>query len=968
MVNSDMEPSYKVEVVNFLETRLDKVKVMICQLDFDQMDYKKGSRLLFLTNEAKNKTYIRKFLKIAARHQVDLLVFPELTIPAELVKELVDVSKQYDMYIIGGTHYKKNEKGYLSVCPIVTPQNVYYTEKITPAPIEASSFVANSEGAVSGKTVKLFHGTKIGDFAVTICLDYTNNELRTALDKDKLDFLIVTAFNSKSEDFFLDMHLDVQKSADGLYLIYSNTLSKAEGKGGRSALFAYMDNTFKTEFVNTGCTDLNPSNKIYEFTNDKNYCVFELDLRHKRPYLGKNEHSTTNVWVLEEDLAKQDERNVFLSILGVNEDRYKSIDQYYVKPREYDEMLELLENENVLVITGDPGIGKTYTAIHFLWEYFKKGYRPIWFYGMAKEDRDEQQKYLLDFEPQTKDVIYIEDPFGKTVFENRDELKTLFGNLVQKFRDCKAKLIITSRTEVFNQFEKEVLNADKLDAFKKELNIRKPSYSIEDLKRIATQYIKAYACWWENREFVSIVMTAVEQGKLVSPFMVYNLVRNHQDCQDEKVLEADVENARNRDLVTQFAEEIKGLSHPAKILLYLVLLYGRKNISLYREMFVKVQNTLFKRTRFDGSSMAFELKRQENHRIQRLGEQIPVYRFSHPAYEEALIALSDSNDVCALIVEVCVVTLLEEDDGIAAEVFNRFIMRYPIFLENIFSYFDKDVFDKFSDEDKMNLTRKMLSSNHKTFQNKARNLYPIKKVLEGVYNDDDTRLFELRIRTLNRRKDEISDMQIEWNRVFTTTRINKLNPITFLCCYELAASIDDHLIDKIECNFQKTDLIKKFILLPTDILRTQLNGILGTTAYKNVYQDLLDKIPGDIRGTKINRWNYSKVLRKYILKKEQPKGMVEVDLGAMQAMFRYANLYPIGVLEVTGNFENGDIVYLVNRDMGLSVLSLVGMSSDNIRRYKGLHSSEIYELAGQMITTSISKPTYRDRKAKRIHF
>ena len=145
---------YKIEVENFADARLSKVKVMICQLDFDKMHHTKGIRLHFVDNDSGNRAYLRRFLNIATSQNVDLLVFPELTIPTEFVEELLDVSKQYDMYIVGGTHYKKTNKGYLSVCPIVTPHGVYNTEKITPSPFEVSSFNGGVDGAISGNVVK----------------------------------------------------------------------------------------------------------------------------------------------------------------------------------------------------------------------------------------------------------------------------------------------------------------------------------------------------------------------------------------------------------------------------------------------------------------------------------------------------------------------------------------------------------------------------------------------------------------------------------------------------------------------------------------------------------------------------------------------------------------------------------------------------------------------------------------------
>ena len=961
MMQSNQESDYQVQVENFLDARLEKAKVMICQLDFDQMEHEEGVRLHFVLNTEKNRGYLRSYLEIAANKDVDLLVFPELTMPSEFVSVLLDYAKQYEMYIIGGTYYKKTDNGYISICPIVMPNGVHYTEKINPSPFEKSSFQNSTDGVIPGHCVKLFKGTKIGDFAVTICLDYTDDKLRVKLNKDELDFLIITAFNGKTEQFSGSMQTDVQRSEDGLYLIYSNTLSKQMKGEGRSALYAFVDDCFKPEYKAKGCSDFVPSHKLYEFSDDKSYCIFELDLKHKKPYISKNSHTKQNVIVVEEDTAEMCERHRFVKVIGSAENRYLFIDKYYVKPREYDEMLRLLEKEGVLVITGDPGIGKTYTAIHFLYHYFQNGFHPTWFYGLGKEDRDKQREALMNYEPKEHHVVYIEDPFGRTVFEKREELQTLFGNLVQKFRACKAKLIITSREEVFKQFENEVLNSTNLELFKKELNVRNPSYGKEDLKQIAQLYLKDFTNWWDNEQYVGMVMKGIDEEKLFSPLMLYNLVRNNPTISDVEVLEYGIENARKADLVTQFASEILILTHPAKILLYLVLLYGRKNVALYREMFDKVQKNLFVRTPFDGSDFGFELRCQDGHRIQRLGVQIPVYRFSHPAYEEALISLTDSDATCHLIAETCLSTIVKEAGFVASEIFRRFISRYPNFLEKMMKGLEVKDFSRFTEEEKLDVTRKMILSGNNTFAKTAKQIYPIKKVIESLYAKGNASLFELRLRALNRRKEEIGTIVIDWAKVFSKSRIKGLHPSQFLSCYDLAFAVEENLISKIEANLQKTDVIRKFILLPTKNQREKFAEILSTTAFDGLYQDLRDKIPDDLLNNKINKWQYARILRRYILTKEAPKGSVYVDYGAMKAMERGAKLYPIGVVDVEGNFQNGDIVNIINPVTKKIILSLVEISSSDMLCYMGLHSQEIYEISGELVNTVISRPAYREK-------
>lgn len=953
------EKPYHIIAKDFSDSRSEKVRIMVCQLNFDRMRSTKGVRLNFVDNDTGNRSYLHWFMDIAASQKVDLLVFPELTVPSEFVESIVDFAKTNDMYIVGGTHYKRTEKGFISVCPIITPQGIFNTEKITPSPFEQSSFNDGIDGAIPGSELIVLRGTKIGDFAVLICLDYTNDSLRSELINN-LDFLIVSAFNSKSEEFFLTMHSDVQRSSDGLYIVYCNALSDRLNGEGRSALFAFVDDCFKSEFVDRNCTDLDPKNKIYEFSNDKSYCVFEVDLKHKKPYISKNAHSCSNVKVVTEDDAQMEERYKFQKALSTSEEKYLYIDQYYVKPREYDEMLALLEKENVLVITGDPGIGKTYTAIRIMLDYYQKGFHPVWFFGMDKEDRDEQKEHILNFEPHENDVVYLEDPFGRTVFENKEVLKTLFANWVERFRACKAKLIITSRAEVFKQFEKEVLSGDKLEAYQKELNIRKPSYEIKDLQRIASLYIKSYTNWAGIKELNEIVYKGIEMGELISPLMIYNLVKNHSRETNADLLHKAINEAKDRDLVSQFAEEIRTLSFPAKTLLYLVLLSGKKNIAIIRGLFDKVQIRLFEKARFEGSSFAFELNGQEGHRIQRLGEKIPVYRFSHPTYEEALISLSLKDSSCALVTESCLTELLKYDSSISTEIFRRFILRYPDFLaEQMVNVLDVD-FEALSESAKLDLTRKMLLSKNAFFEDKAKLLFPIIDLIKLLYGESKLQLFILQLRMLNTRKEELKDVIIEWKRIFTAERIKKLHPAAFLQCYNLLTGIEENLASKIECNFQKTDLVKKFLILPTDEQRKALDEILRNTAYNYLYKDLKKRIPDLNEQVDGKKRKYIKILRKYVLKSERPKGIVYLDEGAMKAAAGMVNIYPIGVVGVEGDFVNGDIVYLASKKSPQRVLSMIEMASSDIRRFMGLHSSEIEEQADTLISTTISKPNFRD--------
>ena len=941
MSTNNMEKSYRVELREYSDKRMSKVRVMICQFDFDRMRYAHESRLYFVSNATTNSNYIRRFLMIARNQHVDLLVFPELSIPEDMVQDLMTMSLQNDMYIIGGTHYKKTPNGFVSVCPIVTPHGLIETEKINPSPYEQSSFMDSQNGAVSGHLVSVLKGTKVGNLAITICLDYTNDELRVDLFKNDLDFLIIPAFNKKSEEFFHSMHSDVQRAPDGLYIIYSNNYSSALGIEGKSSLFAFVDECFKSEFKDQNRTDLNPSNKIYEFATGTSYCIFDLDMAHKKPYGSKNAHTESNVKVLEEDDARTEKRYKFLNSIGVDEDRYKYIDQYYVKPQEYDEMASLLERGNILIIIGDPGIGKTYTAIHFLLEYYQKDYKPIWFYGMEREDREAQKEQLQDFEPEEHQVVYLEDPFGKTIFENREELKSLLFGLCDKFKASGSKLIITSRSEVFKQFNQENLNGGVLVEFMKEMNVRNPSYSKPALVKIARHYIEAYTNWASKKKYVRIITKGIYEGKLFSPLMIYNLVKNYSQVKDIGLLRAAIKNA-NADFITQFALEIKTISIPAKILLYLVLLYGgRKSL---KEPFQKVQDRLSQIQSFDLSTFSFELKEQEGHRIQRIGNKEARYRFSHPTYEEAIVTLSTSDANCALVLDTCLTVLLSDEDFSIAKLFRRYIYRYPVFLENLLNGLSLEGFEKMPIIDRIVLNRRMILSSHLTFREIAKSLYPINTLVQDVYSGGKTNLFTQLLLLLRARREEIAGIPVEWDRVFSKDIISNLHPTDFINCCRIAKTIDKDILRKIETNIQKDDLIKKYILLTSDTKRMQLELLLMETKFSNTYSELKETIPNFVIGDRSNGQGFVRAYKSYVLHKDKPKGCVIFNEGTTSAILHGAKLFPVGVEEVEGDFGVGDIVQITTTKNSICALSIVEMSSEDIRRYKGLGLSEIYDL------------------------
>ena len=76
-------------------------------------------------------------------------------------------------------------------------------------------------------------------------------------------------------------------------------------------------------------------------------------------------------------------------------------------------------------------------------------------------------------------------------------------------------------------------------------------------------------------------------------------------------------------------------------------------------------------------------------------------------------------------------------------------------------------------------------------------------------------------------------------------------------------------------------------------------------------------------------------------------GDIIVDEGAEVSLRqRHGSLLPVGVKEVNGPFQRGDVVYISNLDRQRFACGLVNYSSDQVDAIKGCRSDGILELIG----------------------
>ena len=311
-----MNIKYALETVDFQSNKDDFASIVLCQPYWELNDLVEKNGLYFITNQEKNDSFINKYLNISKKNNASLVILPELAVPEKSIPAILEWSIHNSTIVIAGSHYKKSEKGYKNISPIIFNGSVYYSEKIIPSPIEKSAILNDS--LISGEKIIVFKNTKIGNFAVLVCADYLEDKITSDItNKHHLDFIFVTAFSRNSSLFHNKMNQMCKLSEDGLYIIYCNNLLNDFGNG-KSAFFGILDKTFLCKLINK-TTNGTPETKLIEFSSQNKHAIIKTDLNNKKPSLSKTIYTNPNVEIIYFNIMDELENKRFE---GRGDDRY----------------------------------------------------------------------------------------------------------------------------------------------------------------------------------------------------------------------------------------------------------------------------------------------------------------------------------------------------------------------------------------------------------------------------------------------------------------------------------------------------------------------------------------------------------------------------------------------------------------------------------------------------------------------
>jgi hypothetical protein len=347
---------------------------------------------------------------------------------------------------------------------------------------------------------------------------------------------------------------------------------------------------------------------------------------------------------------------LFLKAIGMPEQineprsRYLHLPDLYVKPREYDQILRTLDKQHAVVIAGEPHMGKTYTALHILWERFQQDWSVkhmrrealAWELQNCRQSTDEFAARHLG----PKCLVHLDDPFGEIEYQPLGALQKEFAHLIQdtqRRKDC--GLIVTSRLGVFSEAFRNMEGADLLRAMGVEADIRvHTSYSEDTLREILARYLALYEpSWASNGDLKQLVFRHVPRV-IEAPHNIELFARTSQGLRTQQEL---LDCAREcREIVPALRDWILRLPLEEQLVLLLVgnfqedrYAYGRVRPADLREIHRGALADAYRHRLVEGIRGAAWESGLENLRgvVDLSGEDARSrLSFVHPSYVEAL--------------------------------------------------------------------------------------------------------------------------------------------------------------------------------------------------------------------------------------------------------------------------------------------------------------------------------------------
>lgn len=349
------------------------------------------------------------------------------------------------------------------------------------------------------------------------------------------------------------------------------------------------------------------------------------------------------------------EKNIqnFAQLIGISEkSHYAQINQLFVPPIEYEDIMTLLKKEKIVIISGAPESGKTYTAIKLLWEWYIQGYFPVWEKGQSKIARENVRASLINqndnFAPKT--IYYFEDPFGKNKYEDQfDELRGEISKILLNIKSLEDTfLIITTREDIYLEHKKRNLSIVELEPYEKTINYNSP----DDKILMAQKHGEFARCYWINKtELKDFVVANIKKDHFIlHPLSILRFSKDSVNDNSIELLKLNLTKAKN-DSSKQFAQDVLDMNDEEQLFFSIIYLL-RDTIT---------DNYLIKKYFFDNNELPSQsfltiIEKHNNNKIEifNINNHHWYIRFIHPSFYVAWNHLIQYSKIKNIIDEIII--------------------------------------------------------------------------------------------------------------------------------------------------------------------------------------------------------------------------------------------------------------------------------------------------------------------------
>ncbi|MDW5550506.1 SIR2 family protein [Methanosarcina sp.] len=334
--------------------------------------------------------------------------------------------------------------------------------------------------------------------------------------------------------------------------------------------------------------------------------------------------------------------------------RYKNLTSLYVKPTEYNGICSKLENDHIIFIIGEPHLGKTYTAIYLLWEYYQKDYETLHIrhdnlITLLHENEGSLKKlllFLISSKQGNPVIIHFDDPFGETMERRTDEFaKGLSEFLILSKQYEHLRIIVTTRLNIFREALAEQ-DCQDIEGLEKDLRVH-TSYKSEVLVDILHRYTQFYKPFWSTDKEIVQRLDEKLPEKLPAPHNIEFFVRTSERLTSLEEVLQHVD--KSKEMIRALGEWMVSLSAHEQIFLLWVEIQSTSNIlftndsaskinleAAYREtlafLYKKEQISSIPPSSYSVSRDKFNMILLES----RDGDfKVDRFDFIHPSYHEA---------------------------------------------------------------------------------------------------------------------------------------------------------------------------------------------------------------------------------------------------------------------------------------------------------------------------------------------